>query len=314
MQAAGATHAPGPGHACRIGSICAIVGALMLLKSLVPLVVVAGVFGPGAPQRPSDFSGAVAIGSRSLWLSCAGAGKPTVILEAGHAETSETWAPVVPLVSRFTRVCTYDRAGLGKSGPPAPGQRTGASAVSDLRALLVAAKETGPFVMVGHSLGGAFIRLYATEHPGDVAGLVLVDSVHERDFTAVHELLTPEQRAEGARAGMRPQSPEGLDIESVLAELGRTSTAAPFTFPVVVLARGRPLGNDEMPPSWSPEQRKRREELRRSLQADLAKLSQSGVLITALRSGHFVHHDEPALVASAIRQLVEGWRRVIPLD
>lgn len=109
---------------------------------------------------------------------------------------------------------------------------------------------------------------------------------------------------------MRPMSPEGLDIEAVLAELGRTRSTSAFTFPLVVLARGRPLGNDEMPPSWSPEQRKQREDLRRSLQADLANLSKTSALITALRSGHFIHHDEPALVASAVRQLVEGWRRV----
>jgi len=279
----------------------------MVLKGLVPLLFLAGALAPAGAQRPSDFSGPVAIGSRSLWLSCTGVGKPTVILEAGHGETSETWAPVVPLVSSFTRVCTYDRAGLGRSGPPGLGQRTGASVVYDLRAILIAAKETGPLVMVGHSLGGAFVRLYAAEHPADIAGLVLVDSVHEREVTAVDELLTPEQRA--AVAGMQPQSPEGINIEAVLAEVGRTRTAAPFTFPLVVLARGRPLGNDEMPPSWSPEQRMRREELRRSLQADLAKLSKSGVLITALRSGHFIHHDEPALVSGAIRQLVEAWRR-----
>jgi pimeloyl-ACP methyl ester carboxylesterase len=262
---------------------------------------------PVAAQRATSFSERVAIGSRSLWLTCTGVGKPTVLLEAGHAETAETWAPLVPQLSSFTRICSYDRAGLGQSDPPGPGQRTGVSVVTDLHALLVAARETGPFVMVGHSLGGAFVRLYANEHPENVAGMVLVDAVHERDFTAVAELLTPDQRTAGA--GMRPASPEGLDIEAVLAELGRARSTSAFTFPLLVLARGRPLGTEEMPPSWSPEQRKRREEIRRTLQADLATLSKTGALITALRSGHFIHHDEPGLVTSAIRQLVEGWRR-----
>jgi len=277
------------------------------MKILAWVVVVAAAFVPVRDQTQADFSGQVAIGSRSLWLTCTGAGKPTVVLEAGHGETSETWARVTPLVSNFSRVCSYDRAGLGQSGPRAPDPRTPRAVITDLRALLVAARETGPFIMAGHSLGGAFVRLYASEHPADVAGLVLLDAVHERDFTAVSELLTPDQRAAGA--GMRPPSPEGLDVDAVLAELSRTRSTSVFTFPVVVLARGRPLGNDEMPPSWSPQQRQQREELRRSLQADLAKLSKAGVLITALRSGHYIHHDEPALVAGAIRQLVEGWRR-----
>ncbi|MEO6223383.1 MAG: alpha/beta hydrolase [Vicinamibacterales bacterium] len=274
---------------------------------IAALVVVCGLgtVATLAAQQTTNFSERVAIGSRSLWLNCTGAGKPTVLLEAGHGETSETWAPVVSHIAAFTRVCTYDRAGVGRSDPPAPGPRTALSVTTDLHALLKAARETGPFVLVGHSLGGAFVRLYATENPIDVAAVVLVDAVHERDFTAVDELLTSEQRTAGS--GMRPPSPERLDIEAILGELGRARSVS--TIPFIVLARGRPLGSDEMPPSWSADQRKRREELRRSLQADLATLSTTGALITALRSGHFIHHDEPALVTGAIRQLVEGWRR-----
>ena len=71
----------------------------------------------------------------------------------------------------------------------------------------------------------------------------------------------------------------------------------------------RPLAADEMPPMWSPEQRRQREQVRRDLRADLATLSPKGELIIALRSGHFVHQDEPSLVLEAVRKVVVEWRR-----
>ncbi len=228
-----------------------------------------------------------------------------MLLEAGHGASSATWRVVQKDVATFTRVCRYDRAGLGRSDPDSAGRaRTGSDIVADLHALLVRVDSAGPYLLVGHSLGAPFIRLYAAEHPEAVAGLVLVDGTHEREGEAVDEMLTPEQR--GAGAGTRPISPEGIDVDSVLAQL-RASDYRPEQS-VVVIARGRPLGADEMPPTWSAEQRLRREQIRKALQANLARMHPRGELVIASRSGHFVQHDQPELVTTAVRQLVTGWR------
>lgn len=115
---------------------------------------------------------------RRLNLYCTGSGAPTVVLEAGHGDGLTTWARVQPRVSKLTRVCSYDRAGFGFSdAPEKPG--TIQQAAIDLRALLTNAGIQPPFVLVGHSMGGMIVRLYAAEHPEDVAGLVLVDPTNE---------------------------------------------------------------------------------------------------------------------------------------
>jgi pimeloyl-ACP methyl ester carboxylesterase len=116
----------------------------------------------------------VDIGSTQLRLSCAGRGTPTVVLEAGLGEGLDAWAKVQTQVAAFTRACAYDRAGVGKSGP-GPKPRTSRQMVTELRALLSAAQIDGPYVHVGHSLGGLNAQLYAIEYPNEVAGLVLVD-------------------------------------------------------------------------------------------------------------------------------------------
>jgi pimeloyl-ACP methyl ester carboxylesterase len=144
------------------------------------------------------------------------------------------------------------------------------------------------------------VRLYAAAHPDDVVGLVLVDAVHERELTAIRPLLSPAQRAAGAK--MRPLSPEGIDIDKVMGQLAKARM--PPKLPLVVVARGRPLAKNEMPADWTTDQRQRREQLRRALQQELSRLSEMGTLVVAEKSGHFVHHDEPALVVAAIRALV----------
>ncbi|MFY9350189.1 MAG: alpha/beta hydrolase [Sphingobium sp.] len=120
---------------------------------------------------------------RRLNLRCEGSGSPTVILEAGHAFPSLSWRDVQPALARITCTCAYDRAGLGFSDP-GPMPRSADAIVDDLAALLVKAHLPGPYILVGSSLGGQTVRLFAFRYPARVAGLVLVDPYVEGQFSA----------------------------------------------------------------------------------------------------------------------------------
>jgi len=124
----------------------------------------------------------VDIGGYRLHINCTGTGSPTVILDAGLGGTSLDWSKVQPAVARFTRVCSYDRAGYGwsESGPGTP--RTSQQIVKELHLLLAHAQIHGPYVLVGHSAGGLNMRLYAYRYPAEVAGMVLLDATSEYQF------------------------------------------------------------------------------------------------------------------------------------
>lgn len=111
---------------------------------------------------------------RALNLVCSGRGSPTVILESGFGAGAFAWGKVQPVVARRTRVCSYDRAGYGFSDP-GPLPRDGAAIARDLDGALRRAGERGPFVIVGHSSGGLYARLFAARRHSEAAGLVLVD-------------------------------------------------------------------------------------------------------------------------------------------
>lgn len=130
----------------------------------------------------------VDIGGRRLNLFCTGEGEHTVLLEAGGSDWSAIWGLVQPLLERDTRICSYDRAGLGYSDP-AVGPRSPNAIAGDLHELIRAAGLATPLVLVGHSLGGFNVKLYTALYPEDVAGIVLVDPSEERSTERTHPWL-----------------------------------------------------------------------------------------------------------------------------
>jgi pimeloyl-ACP methyl ester carboxylesterase len=130
---------------------------------------------------------------RRLNVYCLGRGSPTVVFDSGLGDATRVWALVQPQVAAVTRACSYDRAGFGFSDP-SPRPSTAENAVADLHRLLSALRIKPPYVLVGHSLGGLNVKLYAYEHRPDIAGLVLVDPSQEDVFTR-NERVDPNRHA-----------------------------------------------------------------------------------------------------------------------
>jgi pimeloyl-ACP methyl ester carboxylesterase len=123
------------------------------------------------------------VGGYCLHFRRAGEGTPTVVLESEIAASSLSWTPVQREVSKFTTVCSYDRSGLGWSDP-SPSPRACAHIVGELGTLLEKAGLPEPYVLVGHSFGGLVVRSYSSKHPDTVAGVVLVDPIQPREWSA----------------------------------------------------------------------------------------------------------------------------------
>jgi pimeloyl-ACP methyl ester carboxylesterase len=267
----------------------------------------------------------VDIGGSRLHLWCTGDGAPAVILDTGLGGSSVDWGFVQPDVARFTRVCSYDRAGMGYSDP-GRSPRTARRIASELAELLARSGMTGPVVLVGASIGGLNVRVFASDYPDRSAGLVLVDASHEdqahevpgmarfvpllstigvlrvvgMSFGQRIESLAPSvqhfARATSFRtAGARATAAEIIHVRESAAEV--RSSRRKLTIPVVVVTGGR--GADE---NW------------RQLQRDQAALSDRGCLIIAEQSGHVVAVEQPGVVVEAIRTVVETARgRDVPL-
>src|SRR5947209_2903437 len=140
----------------------------------------------------------VPAGSIRMNIDCSGQGSPTVILESGSGGPSIDWLMVQPEVEKFARVCSYDRAGYGRSDSGAE-PRSSLQIARELKQLLQAAGEEGPFVLVGHSMGGYDIRVYTGQYAKDVLGIVLVDASHEDQYLRAPESIRKWQRAHRKR-------------------------------------------------------------------------------------------------------------------
>lgn len=129
-------------------------------------------------SQPSPPGKLVDVGGYRLHLNCTGNGDPAVVLIAGGGDFSFDWGLVQPDISRFARVCSYDRAGLAWSDP-GPTPRTMRQEAFELHTLLRTAQVQAPYILVGHSVGGLIARVYAQQYPREVAGMVLIDPTHE---------------------------------------------------------------------------------------------------------------------------------------
>jgi pimeloyl-ACP methyl ester carboxylesterase len=277
--------------------------AAIILALCFGQLVSAGQTPPVQSSANAGGDALVDIGGRRLHVSCTGTGSPTVILEAGLGDSAETWKAVQPAVAAFTRVCSYDRAGKGASDPdPRPQLRTSRMVVEDLDRLLRAAPVIGPYILVGHSLGGAHIRLFASRFPQDIVGMVLVDASHEDQFTRIKcSGLSLPLPAPG-------ENSERADMLASLDEVGQAKWRA--NMPLVVISHGRPIA--DVVPNITPAQVACVEATWLALQRELTGRSSQGRLVVAGKSGHYVQAEEPAVVIQAIREVVLAARSPKP--
>jgi hypothetical protein len=238
----------------------------------------------------------VDIGGYRLHLLCTGKGSPTVVLLPGAGDPASVWSLVQPGVARFTRVCAYDPAGEAGSDR-SPARDTLQQSVNELHRLLVNARIRGPYVLVGASWGGLIARVYTSQHPESVVGMVLVDSTHEDTFLDFKGKFVHPRSLSLEEGGQLK-----LDMDLVYD----TREGRPYPLgdmPLIVLTRG--TGGYGPEPGFSPEQL---DDERKKLQADLVVLSRNSKQIVAVKSRHHIHRDDPALVINAIREVVNAAR------
>jgi pimeloyl-ACP methyl ester carboxylesterase len=256
------------------------------------------------------YNGWFDVGGRRMFLRCTGSGSPTVVFENG---LTTDWYDLQNQLSGMTRVCSYDparQAGPSGRSDPAPGPRTGIDRVSDLHALLDAAHVPGPYVLAGHSNGGLFSLLYASRHPEQVAGMVLIDGVHpdyHRRSIEVAKRFVPREHWDAIIAAACGVPPVQLDAELMDICLAEAQTRAALAahplrrMPLAVITRG----GQELPPE---SEAAAQELLWRQLQDELAAMQPGSTHVIATGSGHDIQHEQPELVLAQVRRVVAAVR------
>jgi pimeloyl-ACP methyl ester carboxylesterase len=288
--------------------------------------------------KSKDFAGLVDIGGgREMYMECRGEGSPTVVFVSGAGDRTETWSKtldpskqaVLPAIAETNRVCAYDRPGtllatgegeedFEKSrSDPVPQPTTLQDGARDLHALLSASGERGPYVVVAHSMGGAIAKLYASEYPQDVSGLVLVDYTPYEARTA----LTDEQWENWKVLLGGSPSEEALALYPALEwfdhqrNLEQALASAPLKpMPLIVLQSDEPFDltpyvEDGTLPMTAEEAEQFRKLLYQAWQdamADLVSQVPGARLITNTDSGHYIHQEQPQLVIDSVREVLDA--------
>lgn len=241
------------------------------------------------PTRSQRFTH-VSVDDRAIRMLVTGSGDATVVFESGYPAPLETWGRVQPEVSKFAKTVAYDRAGLGLSdGGPEP--RDGHRIATELRTSLRAANISPPYILVGHSLGGLYVRAFAGLYSDEVAGIVLVDPTHEAEAL-----------------DFRPTEPELRALPATVAQI--RARMIPAGIPVsLISAMGAPNVPFMTGAMRATSGRRRAERVVDSLaNASWIQGVPGGRFIVTNRSGHNVPQEEPELVIRAIRDVVEGRR------
>ena len=275
----------------------------------------------------------VDVGGMKMHIDCTGEGSPAVILDSGLGDTYVSWRKVQPQVSQFVRVCSYDRAGLGYSDSSSR-PRTSQVIAEELHALLQSASIAPPYVLVGHSMAGYDVRLFASLYPKEVAGMVLVDASHpdqdnrfppelknmegtwlrEAEFLAystplgIPRLLgfCDEEAAQRAAECNFHTANEGFDE---LKNFSQSAAQAAATgslgdMPLAVLSHDPTKPSADLPDDLA----KPTNEAWEKMQEELAHLSTRGTQTIAKGSSHYIQLDSPEVVIDAVRNVVDQVR------
>lgn len=270
---------------------------------------------PTAPalNGPGEFGRRFDIGGRKMYLQCRGTGSPTVILFSGYGNGADIWdiaesnqLGVAPSLAKTTRVCAYDRPGStlqalpnGKPGrsDPVPGPRTSTDVVKELHSLLSVAGIEGPYVLVGHSLGGFFQYQFARTYPREILGMVAVDGVP----ATIKEFLSPVVWKQAYQdALLHPQQIPGVknfeayDMDASFAEAAAIGTTPKIPLTALVAANlesGTPLARD-FTAAWKPAQ-----------DAYAKGFPDSRVTVVG-GTTHYIQSQRPSVVVDAVVSMI----------
>jgi pimeloyl-ACP methyl ester carboxylesterase len=323
-----------------IGGLLGVVAIFLTAGALYQLI------GNALDQRRYPPPGKlVDVGGHRLHLYCTGAGNPTVVLEAMSAGWSLYWSTVQPEVAKFTRVCSYDRAGYGWSDP-GPTPRTGQQIAAELHTLLIKAGIDGPYVLVGHSFGGFIVRLFRDQHPSEVAGMVLVDAGYEEELNQAEfrkffdagrrqlsalrivtplgvlrllsslDLLPPyiEKQSQRVPSDVRPMLRAGRVRTAYVTAIANESEVLPVTLEQVRAASS--IGDLPLVvltangPTWWPDLQRevdaaQLKEEWLDMQQKLTRLSSQSRQEFADKSSHFMQFDQPEIIIDGVRRVVD---------